>query len=117
VAEARSGEEAENLVQRKNFDVVFIEVKMPVMNGVETFMALRKIKPDIKVVMTTNYREGIEDLVDQAISESAYTCIYKPFEVEKVVKLLERILTGKTGPEIRQMEDEDDKKSKNSDNR
>jgi DNA-binding NtrC family response regulator len=117
VAEARSGEEAENLVQRKNFDVVFIEVKMPVMNGVETFLALREIKPDIKVVMTTNYREGIEDLVDQAISERAYTCIYKPFEVGKVVKLLERIMAGKTGPEIRQMEDEDDRKSQNSDNR
>jgi len=117
VAEARSGEEAKKLIQRKSVDVVFIEVKMPVMNGVETYKALRKIKPDIKVVMTTNYREGIEDLIDQAISESAYTCIYKPFEVGKVVKLLERILSGKTGPAIRQMEEEDDRKSQNSDNR
>ena len=61
--------------------------------------------------MTTNYREGVEDLIDQAMNESAYTCIYKPFDVGKVAKLLERILSGKTGFEIRQMEDENDRKS------
>jgi two-component system response regulator HydG len=110
VAEARSGEEAEELVRRESFDMVFIEVKMPVMNGLETYTALRKIRSDIKVVMTTNYREGLEDLIDQAISESAYACIYKPFEVGKVIMLLERILAGKTKSEIRKMEEEYDRK-------
>jgi DNA-binding NtrC family response regulator len=110
IAEARSGEEAEKLVKRENFDVVFIEVKMPVMNGIETFKVLRQIKPDIKVIMTTNYREGLEDLMNQALNDNAYACIYKPFEVEKVVKLLERILDGRTKQEIRQMEEEDDRK-------
>ena len=109
VAEAMSGEEAQKLVQRKSYDVVFIEVNMPVMNGVETYKALRNIRPDVKVVMTTNYREGIEDLIDQAMNESAYTCIYKPFDVGKVAKLLERILSGKTGFEIRQMEEKNDR--------
>lgn len=111
IAEAKSGEEAHKLVQRKSFDLIFIEVKMPVMNGLETYRSLRKIKPDIKVVMTTNYREGLEDLIDQALSNGAYACIYKPFEVGKVVKLLERILVGKTKAEIRQMEEENDGKS------
>jgi DNA-binding NtrC family response regulator len=112
VAKARSGEEAKKLVQRKCFDIVFIEVSMPVMNGLETYKALRKIKPDIKVVMTTNYREGLEDLIDQATDEGAYACIYKPFEVEKVAKLLDRIMVGKTKAEIRTMEEEDnDRKS------
>lgn len=112
VAQARSGEEAKKLVQRKSCDVVFIEVKMPVMNGLKIFMALRKIRSDVKVVMTTNYREGLEDLIDQAMREGAYACIYKPFEVKKVAKLLERILAGKTKTEIRKMEKEqDDRKS------
>ena len=73
-------------------------------------MDLKKIRSDIKVVMTTNYREGLEDLIDQAITEGAYACIYKPFEVEKVAKLLERILSGRTKTEIRKMEEEDDRK-------
>ncbi len=111
VAKAVSGEEAKKLVQRQSFELVFIEVNMPIMNGLETYKALRQIRSDVKVVMTTNYREGLEDLIDQAISESAYACIYKPFEVGKVVKLLERILAGKTKAEIRKMEAEDEKKS------
>jgi DNA-binding NtrC family response regulator len=111
VAKARSGEEAKKLVQRASFDMVFIEVKMPIMNGLETYNALRQIKSDIKVVMTTNYREGLEDLIDQAVSEGAYACIYKPFEVGKVITLLERILAGKTKAEIRKMEDKNDRKS------
>jgi two-component system response regulator HydG len=111
VAKARSGDEAKKLVQRTSVDMVFIEVKMPIMNGLETYEALRQIKSDIKVVMTTNYREGLEDVIDQAISESAYACIYKPFEVEKVVTLLERILAGKTKTEIRKMEDKNDRES------
>jgi two-component system response regulator HydG len=111
VAKTGSGEEAKKLVQKKSFELIFIEVKMPIMNGLQTYKTLRKIQPDVKVVMTTNYREGLEDLIDQALSESAYACIYKPFEVEKVVKLLERILAGKTKTEIRQMEKEDDRKS------
>jgi DNA-binding NtrC family response regulator len=111
VAKARSGEEAKKLVQRASFDMVFIEVKMPIMNGLETYNALRQIKSDIKVVMTTNYREGLEDLIDQAVSEGAYACIYKPFEVGEVITLLERILAGKTKPEIRKMEDENGRKS------
>jgi two-component system response regulator HydG len=112
VAKARNGEEAKKCVQEESFDLVLIEVKMPVMNGLETYKALRKIKPDVKVVMTTNYREGLEDLIDQAISESAYACIYKPFEAGKVVKLLERILAGKTKAEIRKLEeDENGRKS------
>jgi DNA-binding NtrC family response regulator len=78
---------------------------MPVMNGLETYKALRQIRPDIKVVMITDYREGLEDLIDQAMNESAYACIYKPFDVEKVAKLLERIIAGKTKLEIQKIPD------------
>jgi DNA-binding NtrC family response regulator len=105
VAKARSGEEAIKKAQERNFDTVFIEVKMPVMNGLETFLSLRKIRPDIKVIMTTSYRQGLEDLIDEAIRKNAYTCICKPFDVEKVVKLLEGALAGKTKAEIQQMVD------------
>jgi len=107
IAKASSGEEALSIVKDVDVDMVFIEMKMPVMNGLETYLSLRKIKPNVKVVMTTNYREGLEDLIDQAISKGAYACIYKPFELEKVVTLLKKILEGKTKTEIKQMTKED----------
>jgi two-component system response regulator HydG len=110
VLETGNSGEAKRLVQSKNFDVVFIEVIMPVMNGLEMYKVLSEIKANIKIIMTTNYREGIEDLVDQTMHENVYACIYKPYEIEKVVKLLERMLAGKTKTEIRKMENEDNKR-------
>jgi DNA-binding NtrC family response regulator len=65
------------------------------MNGLETFKHLRKIRSAIKVVMTTNYRTGLEDLIDQTLQENAYACIYKPFDVKKVLDLLDEIVSGK----------------------
>jgi two-component system response regulator HydG len=107
VLETNNSDEAKKLVQNKNFDVVFIEVVMPVINGLEMYKVLREIKPNIKIIMTTNYREGIERLIDQAMRENVCTCIYKPYEIEKVVELLEKMLTEKTKIEIRKLENED----------
>ena len=39
--------------------------------------------------MMTGYAE--EDLVKKAVSEGAYTCIYKPFDMERVIALVEDI--------------------------
>ena len=44
--------------------------------------------------MMTGYTE--EELVKRAVSEGAYTCIYKPFDMEKVITLVEDIRRVKT---------------------
>ncbi|MBI3931407.1 MAG: hypothetical protein HY325_05235 [Chloroflexi bacterium] len=43
--------------------------------------------------MMTAY--SVEDLVKQAVSEGAYTCLYKPFNMEKVIALVENITREK----------------------
>ncbi len=103
IAKASSGQEAIEKVQERSFDIVFIDVKMPVMNGLEIYLALRKIRPNIKVIMMTGYRQEVQDLIEEAIKNNAYTCIYKPFDVKKVLKLIEGILAKKTKTEISQM--------------
>lgn len=100
IARAHNGEEAIKKVQERSFDTIFIDVKMPVMNGLEVYLALRKIRPDIKALMMTGYRQEGQDLVEEAIKNNAYTCIYKPFDVEKVLKLVEGILAIKTKSEF-----------------
>ena len=50
---AFSGEEAVEVFREKDFDVSFMDVVMPGMNGVESFLEIRKIKPDAKVFMLT----------------------------------------------------------------
>jgi two-component system response regulator (stage 0 sporulation protein F) len=63
------------------------------MTGVETFERVKKIDPEATVIMMTGYDE--EDLVKKAVSAGAYTCIHKPFDMEKVVTLVETIAREK----------------------
>jgi len=89
VATARDGAEAIEMVKSRHYDIIFLDVRLPGMDGVETFERVKKIDPQATVIMMTGYTE--EDLVKRAVSEGAYTCIYKPFDMEKVIGLVEEI--------------------------
>ena len=53
------------------------------------FEQVKKIDPGAVVIMMTGYTA--EDLIERAISGGAYTCIYKPFDMEKVISIVEII--------------------------
>jgi DNA-binding NtrC family response regulator len=89
ISAVEDGFKAVELVRTVVPDVAFIDVRMPGMNGVEAFRALRKICPGIIVFLMTAYAE--EGLVQQALDEGAYGCIHKPFEMERVLELLKKI--------------------------
>ncbi|MFH1898119.1 MAG: response regulator [Candidatus Desantisbacteria bacterium] len=67
-----------------------MDIRLPGINGVETFIQIKEIDSNIKVVMMTGF--SVEDLMEQAIREGAYACIHKPFDVQKVIKLIEQII-------------------------
>ncbi len=92
VATAADGAEAIRLVKGRHYDIIFLDIKLPDMNGIETFEQVKKIDPKAVVIMMTGYTE--EDLVKSAINKGAYTCIYKPFNMEKVIELVENIAKG-----------------------
>jgi DNA-binding NarL/FixJ family response regulator len=46
-------------LRREDFGVAFVDVRMPVMNGVESFLEIRKLRPSAKVVMMSGYDEGL----------------------------------------------------------
>lgn len=91
VATARDGAEAIEMVKKRHYDIIFLDVKLPNMDGIETFEQVKKIDPGATVIMMTGYTE--EESVRRAVSQGAYTCIYKPFNMEKVIALVETIET------------------------
>lgn len=72
------------------FDLIFMDIKMPGINGVQTFREIKRISPESVVVMMTGF--AVEDLVKAALEEGAFSVIYKPFDLEKVVSLVESVL-------------------------
>lgn len=86
VATAADGTKTIEMVKSRHYGIIFLDVRLPGMNGVETFEQVKKIDPQATVIMMTGYTE--EDLVKRAITQGAYTCIYKPFDVERVMALV-----------------------------
>nr|MDJ0610797.1 response regulator [Kiloniellales bacterium] len=62
---AFDGESAVQIFKEQDFDVSLMDVMMPGMNGVESFLEIRKIKPDAKVFMMTGF--SVQQLLTQAI--------------------------------------------------
>ncbi|MFO0589630.1 MAG: response regulator [Polyangiaceae bacterium] len=83
VALAGSGEAALEIITREPFDLVLTDIRMPGMNGVELFHRVRRLRPEMPVVLMTAF--AVEELVDQALSSGAFTVLPKPFSIEQVV--------------------------------
>ncbi|MCD6300262.1 MAG: response regulator [Dehalococcoidales bacterium] len=89
VAAATDGAEAIAMVKSQHYDIIFLNVKLPNMNDVRVHEQIKEIDPKATVIMMTGYTEG--DLVEKAVSDGVYTCIHKPFAIEKVLELVEKI--------------------------
>ncbi len=87
VALAFSGEEAVQRFQDQDFDVTFMDVKLPGMNGVESYLEIRKLKPHAQVIMMTGF--SVEHLLQQAVDEGAVGVLHKPIDRDKLFSLLE----------------------------
>ena len=91
---AENGYQAIEAARKTHFDAIFMDIKMPGINGVQTFREVRKVDPEAIVIMMTAY--SVEDLVKEALEEGAYTVVYKPFDIERIIALIEELLHGKT---------------------
>jgi len=84
-----SGEGAIRKFREKDFDIAFIDVKLPGKNGVESFMEIRKIKPEARVVMMTGY--SVAQLLDRAVENGAWGVLYKPLDMKALLSMIKRI--------------------------
>lgn len=88
VETAFSGEEGLEIFRNRDFDIVFMDVKLPGMNGVETFFEFKKIRPDARVMMMTGY--SLEKLIAEAIEHGALGVLRKPFAIPDLLRVLDQ---------------------------
>jgi len=87
VVTAKDGYEAVQAAKKSHFDVIFMDVKMPGMNGVQTYEEIKKINPEATVFMMTAFE--VPELIEKALNEGANGCLYKPFNIADVIKAAE----------------------------
>ena len=83
VTDVASGNEAIELVKQKSFDVAVIDVKMPGIDGIETLKQVKKIQPDMEIVMLTGHA-SIESGME-AMKLGAYDYVMKPCDIDELL--------------------------------
>ncbi len=93
VLTAANGENAIQLIKVEDIDMVFLDVRMPGMNGLEVLEHIHKLKLELRVVMISAF--GNTDTVVQAMRLGAYNFIDKPFskpeELERIFAVIQDI--------------------------
>ncbi len=90
VKDADNGYKAIELAKQEDFDMIFSDIRMPGINGTDTFKEIKKIKPDIIGVMMTAY--ALNDLITEALNSGAFTCLSKPFEIDTLLSVIKDIV-------------------------
>ena len=89
---ARNGQEAIELYQTHptRISLVVLDMVMPKLDGPETFNELKKIDPNVKVLITSGY--GITDKVKKMLTQGAEGFIQKPFDLDQLSQAIGKIL-------------------------
>jgi DNA-binding NarL/FixJ family response regulator len=89
---AASAREAINLIEREQPGVVLMDLRMPEMEGIEAIKALRRILPNIKILVLTNY--GSDEYIVRATQAGAMGYLLKNTPQEEIVKAVRMVYSG-----------------------
>jgi len=92
VITAKSGAEAVALVKSSSFDLIFMDLKMPGMDGAQTFRRIRRINKSVPVVIITGYPTS--ELMEQALEQGPLGVMRKPFNAVDIAKCADSFLSG-----------------------
>ncbi|MFH1974944.1 MAG: PAS domain S-box protein [Pseudomonadota bacterium] len=92
VLPVRSGIEAIKLFTEKKDEInlVILDMVMPEMNGSETFDLLKKIQPDLKVLLSSGY--SLSEEASQILNNGRNSFIQKPFDINRVSSKIRELL-------------------------
>jgi DNA-binding NtrC family response regulator len=94
------GNAAIRKVEENNFEIMLLDMKLPPLNGLETFLKIRDIRPGVAVIIITGHMMEMSDMVETVLQKSAYTCLEKPINMDQLILLLEKIEGGKAREDL-----------------
>ncbi len=93
VDRALSGEEALQRLRSHSYEVMFVDLMMPGLSGMDVLTAARKTNPEILIIMMTAYPSTRTAV--QSVKEGAFDYLPKPFTPQELQAALARALKGR----------------------
>ncbi|MEW6456816.1 MAG: MEDS domain-containing protein [Acidobacteriota bacterium] len=89
---AKDGMEAINIYknEKDKIDLVLLDIIMPKLSGKETYLELKKINPDVKVIISSGYSK--DGYAQEILDEGAHGFIQKPYQINQLGELLREVL-------------------------
>lgn len=95
VTEAENGRKALYRYAEYSPDLVFLDITMPVMDGIETLRWLKRFDPAVKVVMCSSVKDS--DMIFEAIRLGAMDFVPKPFTEDRIAAAIYHAVGGQEG--------------------
>lgn len=89
---AENGQIGLEMALKKDYALVFCDVHMPVMNGLETVKKIKQAKPETPIVMTDSFPDK---LAKEATGAGALCCLAKPFALDELRETVSSIMKNK----------------------
>ncbi|TAL80642.1 MAG: response regulator [Bacteroidetes bacterium] len=95
VGEAMNGLEALQLIEDKKPDLIFLDIRMPEMNGIEVLRKIRKNGTKVKICMLTNY--PYKQYRDRCIADGADFFFDKNLDIKLILEVITTLANNKKG--------------------
>ncbi|ESQ17257.1 MAG TPA: response regulator [Chromatiaceae bacterium] len=91
--QATCGDQGVEKIQQADYDLVYLDLRMPGIDGVETLRRIRAVKPDQLVyIVTAFHREFLADLVSARHAGLQFELLSKPLERRQIIDITRGIL-------------------------
>jgi RNA polymerase sigma factor (sigma-70 family) len=92
LATAKNGEEAVKLAKELSPDIILMDIRMPVMDGLAALNKINEINPNIKIIMLTTFDD--DDYIIKSLQAGAQGYLLKDIPIDDLVRALEQAMNG-----------------------
>lgn len=92
VAEAQNGFQVLEILKNKKIDIIIMDISMPKMNGIECTKKIKKILPDINIIILSMYND--EPYINEVFKSGASGYILKSSGKEELIKAIKSVYCG-----------------------
>ncbi|MCY1150999.1 MAG: response regulator transcription factor [Sphaerochaetaceae bacterium] len=92
LATAKNGEEAVKLAKELSPDIILMDIRMPVMDGLAALNKIKEINPTIKIIMLTTFDD--DDYIIKSLQVGAQGYLLKDIPIDDLLRALEQAMNG-----------------------